>query len=181
MEVAIYVKGGKKVEFPSDNFPADFDSTYVFIDRYDKIIVKGKNNVAPISSFFLKGTSVADTVTGNEVNDVTSTVLSLPRVLLFFNTELPRKTPSWKNDLLDVYAEANKKGIPFYFVSSDRDSAISRYSKLGFTNPDALSLDLTAIRTAARSNQTLYLLKQGNVAAKWSYAELDDAKGVINK
>jgi hypothetical protein len=106
-------------------------------------------------------------------------VLSLPQVLLFFNTELPRKTPSWKNDLLEVYTEASKRAIPFYFVYSDRESAISWYSNYGFTNAQGLSLDLTAIRTAARSNQTLYLLKQGNIAGKWSYAELDDAKQAI--
>jgi len=99
--------------------------------------------------------------------------------LLFLNTELPERSPSWKNDLLEVYNEAQKKGIPFYFVSSIRDSAISKYTRYGFANADALSLDLTAIRTAARSNQTLYLLKQGVIIGKWSYADLDKAKKVV--
>ena len=157
------------------------DSTWKWDTTLTKLVKKGKNNEPPIRGFSLIGPTILDTITGQETKEVTSTVLTLPQVLLFFNTELPRKTPSWKNDLLEVYTEANKKGIPFYFVYSNRDSAISRYSNLGFTNTDALSLDLTAIRTAARSNQTLYLLKQGNVAGKWSYAELDDAKRVINK
>lgn len=157
------------------------DSTWKWDTTLTKLVRKGRNNEPPIRGFSLAGPTIVDTVTGTETKDVTATVLSLPQVLLFFNTELPRKTPSWKNDLLEIYTEAYKKGIPFYFVYSDRDSAVSRYSKFGFTNAQGLSLDLTAIRTAARSNQTLYLLKQGNIAGKWSYAKLDNAKQTIVK
>ena len=73
-----------------------------------------------------------------------------PHALLLFNTELPGKNPAWKNDLLAVYAEANKKGIPFYFVTTNRDSANTIYSQMGFKNIIVLSCDFTAIRTAAR-------------------------------
>ena len=157
------------------------DSTWKWDTTFTKLVKKGKNNEAAIKSFSLIGPTIVDTLTGKETKEVTSSILSLPRVLLFFNTELPGSSPSWKNDLLEVYNEARDRGIPFYFVFPDRDSAISRYSKFGFTNADGLSLDLTAIRTAARSNQTLYLLKHGNIAGKWSYANLDDAKKMIVK
>jgi len=36
-----YKKNGKEIEFDQNNFPADFDSTYEYIDRYDKLIKKG--------------------------------------------------------------------------------------------------------------------------------------------
>lgn len=157
------------------------DSTWKSDTTFSHLVKKGKNNIPPIQGFSLVGPTIVDTLTGKETSEVTSTVLSLPQVLLFFTTELSRKTPTWKNDLLEVYTVAAQKGIPFYFVYPSRDSVISRYSKLGFTNPEGLSLDLTAIRTAARSNQTLYLLKQGSVAGKWSYAQLDDAKQAISK
>jgi uncharacterized membrane protein YphA (DoxX/SURF4 family) len=157
------------------------DSTWKSDTTYSHVIKRGKNNEAPIKEFSLIGPTVVDTLTGKETKEVTSTILSLPQVLLFFNTELPKSSPSWKNELLEVYNEANKKGIPFYFVYHSRDSAITRYSKFGFSNPDALSLGLTPIRTAARSNQTLYFLKQGNIAGKWSFANLDDAKRAISK
>jgi hypothetical protein len=155
------------------------DSTWKWDTTLTKLVKKGRNNEPPIRGFSLVGPTIPDTLSAQGTNDITSTVLSLPQVLLFFNTELPRKTPSWKNDLLEVYTEASKRAIPFYFVYSDRESAISWYSNYGFTNAQGLSLDLTAIRTASRSNQTLYLLKQGNIAGKWSYAELDDAKQAI--
>lgn len=157
------------------------DSTWKWDTTFTKLIKKGKNNEAAIKGFSLIGPTVVDTLTGTETKDVTNKILSLPQVLLFFCTELPSSSPSWKNDLLQVYNDATKKGIPFYFVYSSRDSAISRFSGFGFKNADALSLDLTPIRTAARSNQTLYLLKQGNIEGKWSYADLNKAKKVLAK
>ncbi|RYE12587.1 MAG: DoxX family protein, partial [Sphingobacteriales bacterium] len=38
-----------------------------------------------------------------------------------------------------------------------------------------LLCDATAIKTAARANPTLYLLKEGVIVDKWSYADLDRA------
>ncbi|HEY5772267.1 MAG TPA: DoxX family protein, partial [Chitinophagaceae bacterium] len=77
--------------------------------------------------------------------------------------------------------EANKKGIPFYFVTSNRDQANKIYSQMGFQNITVLNCDFTAIRTAARSNPTLYYTKHGTVAGKWSYANLDEALKVLRK
>jgi len=178
------IKTNEKKSMSQDEFNSSKiweDSTWKWDTTFTKLVKKGKNNEAPIKGFSLIGPTIVDTLTGKETKEVTSTILSLPQVLLFFNTELPESNPSWKNDLLEVYNEAKKNGIPFYFVYSTRDSAISRYSSLGFTNAEALSLDNTPIRTAARSYQTLYLLKQGVIAGKWSYADLDNAKKAISK
>src|SRR6185503_20300201 len=178
------ISTNEKKSMSQDEFNASKiweDSTWKWDTTLTKLVKKGKNNELPIKGFSLIGPTLVDTLTGKETKEVTSTILALPQVLLFFNTELPRKSPSWKNDLLEVYNEAKKKNIPFYFVFSDRESAMTLYSGFGFANADALSLDLTAIRTAARSNQTLYLLKQGNIAGKWSYADLDDARKAIAK
>jgi hypothetical protein len=50
----VYDKQGQKVEFTADKFPGDFnDSLYKFINRYDKLIRKGKNNEPPIKGFSL--------------------------------------------------------------------------------------------------------------------------------
>ena len=46
----VYQKGGKEIEFTSDKFPADFDSTYTFVRRYDKLLRKG-NAEPPIKDF----------------------------------------------------------------------------------------------------------------------------------
>jgi len=179
----VYEKQGKKVEFTADKFPADFnDSLYKFINRYDKVVRKGKNNEQPIKEFSLIGANVLDTIAGKEIkDDLTTPILSAPACLLLFNTELPGANPAWKKELLAIYSSANKKGIPFYFVSPSRDSSLSRFSRMGFENPKAVSLGITPIRTAARANPTLYYLKQGVIAGKWSYADFDDALETIKK
>lgn len=178
----VYNKQGQKVEFTADKFPDDFnDSTYKFVDRYDKLVRKGKNNEPPIKGFNLVGVETVDS-TGAQINaDSTIVILSQPNALLLFNTELPGKNPSWKTDLLELYAAAKQKGIPFYFVTNNRDAAMQVYSQMGIQDVHVLACDFTAIRTAARSNPTLYLLKNGSVAGKWSYANLDDAKAEISK
>lgn len=178
----VYEKQGQKIEFTADKFPADFnDSLYKFVDRYDKIVRKGKNNEPPIKGFSLTGPKNVDSTGAETISDSTGVILSQPRSLLLFNTDLPGRGPAWKSDLLAVYEEANKKGIPFYFVTNSRDSAITVYSQMGIKNINVLACDFTAIRTAARSNPTLYLLNNGVVKEKWSYANFDEAKKAIEK
>jgi len=178
----VYEKQGQKVEFTADKFPADFnDSLYKFINRYDKVARKGRNNEPPIKGFSLTGPKNVDSTGVETISDSTGIILSQPKSLLLFNTELPGKDPAWKDELLALYEEANKIGIPFYFVTNNRDSAIAVYSQMGIKNINVLSCDFTAIRTAARSNPTLYLLSNGIVKDKWSYANFDDAKKVIGK
>jgi hypothetical protein len=178
----VYDKQGQKVEFTADKFPDDFnDSLYKFINRYDKLVRKGRNNEPPIKGFSLTSANSVDSSGITTINDSTEVILSQPHSLLLFNTNLPEKNPGWKNDLLAVYSEANKKGIPFYFVTNSRDSAIMVYSQMGFNNITVLSCDFTAIRTAARANPTLYYMKQGTVAGKWSYANLDEALEAVRK
>ena len=178
----VYEKQGQKVEFTADKFPADFnDSVYKFVNRYDKLVRKGKNNEPPIRGFSLTGAKHVDSTGVETTSDSTTVILSQPKSLLLFNNILPGNDPPWKNDLLAVYAEADKNGIPFYFVTTNRDSAIAIYSQMGFRNINVLSCDFTAIRTASRAVQTLYLLNNGRVEAKWSHANFDEAKKVIEK
>ena len=178
----VYDKQGKKVEFTADKFPDDFnDSLYKFINRYDKLVRKGKNNEPPIKGFSLTSANSVDSSGNTTINDSTEVILAQPNSLLLFNTNLPEKNPGWKDDLLAVYSEASKKGIPFYFVSTNRDSASTIFSQMGFKGIIVLSCDFTAIRTAARANPTLYYMRQGIVAGKWSYANFDEALEALKK
>ena len=178
----VYDRQGQKVEFTADKFPDDFnDSLYKFINRYDKLVRKGKNNEPPIKGFSLTSANSVDSSGNTTINDSTQVILSQPNSLLLFNTNLPEKNPGWKDDLLAVYSEASKKGIPFYFISTNRDSASTIFSQMGFKDIIVLSCDFTAIRTAARANPTLYYMKQGIVAGKWSYANFDEALEALKK
>jgi hypothetical protein len=142
---------------------------------------KGKNNEPPIKGFSLTGAPVADSTGAETTPDLTSEILSAPKAILVFITELPAASPKWKNEFSELYSSAAKKGIPFYIITKDRQGTTELFSKMGFGDAKVLSCDFTAIRTAARVSPTLYLLQQGNVEGKWSYANFDDALSAIHK
>jgi len=44
-----------------------------------------------------------------------------------------------------------------------------------------LKCDATAIKTAARANPTLYIIKSGTILQKWSYADFGAAIPALNE
>lgn len=160
----VYEKAGQKIEFTSDKFPADFnDSAYKFINRYDKLIRKGKDNEPPIKGFSLSGSTGTDS---------TNIILSMPYAILIFE----EKAQAGKN-FAAVKEEAGKKNIPVFIVTSMLDDYLLKKN----TGLPVLKCDFTVIRTAARANPALYILKEGRVEGKWSYPYFDKALSVIKK
>ena len=158
------------------------DSTWKWDTTMTKLVKKGKNNEPPIKGFSLSGATTVDTLSGTETKaEMTETVLTQPATLLLFSNKFPDNSPGWKNDLLSIYSEAKKKAIPFYFITSNRALWLPFFAKMGFENAEVLSCDFTVIRTAARVDPTLYLIKKGTVDGKWGYANFNDAKKAIEK
>lgn len=163
-----YEKDGKPVEFTASQFPDDFnDSLYTFKKRYDKLIRKGKNNVPPITGFVLTG------ITGE---DSTKVVLSQPYAILFYCQDFSVPVSKWKEDFTELYAAAGSKNIPLYVITSRMDEAKRKFSEVGFGGIRIFNCDNTAIRTAARTNPCVYLLKQGTIVDKQSYKNIDKIK-----
>ncbi len=169
----VYEKGGKRLEFDATHFPADFSDSYHFVSRYDKLIRKG-NAEPPIKDFVL--TTGANT-------DTTDAVLSSKGFKLFvFMKEVTDYHPAWNKDLSVVLTMAKAKQIPVFFITGEYESMTSWVGQQGLTGQvSVLKCDGTAIKTAARANPTLYLLKGGTVAKKWSYADFSDAIPAINE
>jgi hypothetical protein len=77
---------------------------------------------------------------------------------------------------------AKAKNIPLYFITGSYGSVADWTREAGITDGvTILKCDATAIKTAARANPTLYLLKKGTVLKKWSYADLGKALPIINE
>ena len=164
----IYTKEGKEVEFDAEHFPADFnDTTYTFVKRYDKLIREG-NAKPPIKDFVILSP------TGN---DTTQAILSDPReqyVLFIKNMDA---NLTWVKDFREVVNMAAKKEIPLSIITSDYDKVVN------FLHDENLVVtvykgDVVAIKTAARSTPTLYMLQQGVILNKWG--RLDLKKAVSN-
>jgi len=163
----VYEKNHKTMEYTAEELPADLDSSYTFIKRYDKLIRKG-NAEPEIKDFSLISTS------GND-----STVQILGRSgyqLMLISRSFPQNSQPWDKTFMLLYTLAKSKNIPVIVVTSNRAEGQNWLDKNGLSNDIPLfGCDATAVKTAARADPTLYLLKKATILDKWSYANLDMA------
>ncbi|GAC1451978.1 MAG: DoxX family protein [Chitinophagaceae bacterium] len=170
----VYTKQGKQVEFTSDKFPDDFnDSLYHFVRRYDKIIREGNAQPA-IKDFVL--TSLSGT-------DSTQAILDQKGYVLFlFVKDGMNADPGNKENrqLKSIVDYAKRKSIAFYVITNTRE-VVSAFAAATKDTAIIFMCDAVAIKTAARANPTLYLLKDGIIKNKWAFADFEKADGYIRK
>lgn len=154
-----YQKDGQLLSFTADEFPNDFDDSYEYVKREDKLIRKG-NAIPAIRDFTLQTPSGADT---------TEALLAEPGLKLFFFLKDGYKKLSWMDLVEPVTAQANKHGIKTFLVTN-----LETVPDFPVSLP-ILRSDGTAIKTAARYNPTLFLLDGGTVIGKWSGPDFDRA------
>ena len=169
----VYNKNGKEVEFTADKFPKDFDSTYKFSKRYDKLIRKGNAEPA-IKDFNLI------TMAGN---DSTQEILAQKGYKIFlFVKELPEPNPSWNKEFNVIFTFAKSKHIPVYFITADVEHVQSFVEKNALSDSVVvLKCDVTAIKTAARVNPTLYFIRGATILDKWAGADFEKAIFSLNE
>jgi len=154
-----YKKNGKIVEFDKNNFPNDFDSTYEYVDRVDKLIRKGNAEPA-IVDFSLH------TLSGN---DTTAEILNEKAILVMlkdFDTPLRL----WKDDVIKMDSICKLNHLSFYIVTALPEKASELFSAHNIT---ILKADATVIKTAARVQPTYILLNKSTILGKHSFADLD--------
>ena len=168
----VYEKNGKKLEFSASKFPADFDDTYKFVTRYDKLVRKGNAEPA-IKDFNL--------ITGAGTDTTQDLLLKKGFKLFLFMKEAVDYPAEWNKAFSVILTMAKSKKVPIYFITGDYDNVVAWTEKAGITKEvTVLKCDATAIKTAARANPTLYLLKGGTILKKWSYADLASALPEVN-
>jgi uncharacterized membrane protein YphA (DoxX/SURF4 family) len=154
----IYKKNGETKEFAVSALP---DSTWEFVDRKQILVEKGKNNIPLINDFILK------TESGN---DTTEAILNQPgEYYLLIAKDFNIEEDKWYADFNRFYTTSKS---PVYLVTSDPANA-----KKVITTPGLIILtcDVTAIKTAARVNPTLYLMKGPVVKNKWGGNDIKKA------
>ena len=164
----VYKKDGKEIEFTADQFPADFGDNYLFVKRYDKLIRNG-NADTPIKDFSLSTFDGTD-VTMEFLND------SGYKLILFLKDGYHKQ--KWPEVFDLVVKSANAKRIPSFVVTNIPEETLRADSVVN-SSVIPLRCDVTAIKTAARTNPSLYLIRQGTIIDKWGYADFELAlKGV---
>ncbi len=169
----VYTRQGKQVEFTSDKFPADFDdSLYHFVKRYDKVIREG-NAQPPIKDFVLASLSGTDS---------TQAILSQPGslLLLFVKDKMDAAYDQKENEQLrTILHHARAINRAFYVITNTRE-VITSFGMATKDTATTFMCDAVAIKTAARANPTLYLLKDGIIQHKWAFADFDKAVKVLS-
>jgi uncharacterized membrane protein YphA (DoxX/SURF4 family) len=165
-----YEKNGKQYEFSPSDLPSDLGS-YKFISRKDKLIRKGNAEPA-IKGFGLSG------VTGE---DSTEIILNQPYAVLLFSEDFSTPVSKWEKGFSRLYAALKSKNIPVYMISGRPNDAPKEIRGTSFSNIQILKCDLTTIRTAARTNPCIYLLKSGTIEGKWSNKKMNEAQSAVNK
>jgi len=161
-----YTKNGKVIEFDQNNFPADFDDSYAYVDRYDKLIRKG-TGLPKITDFVLT------TIHGN---DTTQALLKSNQPYVMIMAKDFSTLVKWKNGNLALVMDAAKKNnVPLFLVTSDITTAQQQFS--GMT---ILSCDATVIKTAARVNPTYLFMQGSTIHEKLSYASEEGLVKAIN-
>src|SRR6185436_10997804 len=113
------------------------------------------------------------TLSGASGEDSTAVVLSQPFAVLLFCEDFSTPFSEWKDDFSRLYALVTTKKIPVYVITSRAEEAGKIFGAPPFTSLQIFKCDYTAIRTAARTNPTVYLLKQGAVVEKESRKRMD--------
>lgn len=158
----IYEKNGEKKEFPASALP---DSTWKFSDRKQKLVEKGRNNIPLINDFSLSA---------EDGSDVTSTILGASEYYLFFIKGIDNNHTKWLDDFKTFAGDTS--GTSVYIVTSQRDVVKNFLLKNNIIAKNIFTVDATALKTVARANPTLYLMKGPVVQKKWSWADFDDVK-----
>jgi uncharacterized membrane protein YphA (DoxX/SURF4 family) len=146
----IYEKNGKRFEFAPESLPPDF-TTYKFIDRIDTVLRNGHAE-PPIKGFVLKGAGGVDSA---------QAILQQPKAVLIFCMRLEQDS-RWLNKL----ARTKFPVTPYIITSSTLENAVSALKSKGITGIPVFTCDYTIVKTAARTNPTIYYLEQGTVREK---------------
>ena len=148
-----FEKGGKKYFFDANNFPNDFDSTYIYIDRKEVVVSKGNGLKAGIGDFTLTTLSGLDTTKKIFITPI-------PYVLIFagyVDNSIP-----WNEMILKL----REKYKLIYVVTADKAGAIQ-----SLPGVNVLIGDITMIKTAARVWPTIFVMNGSTIVLKTTYQD----------
>lgn len=161
-----YNKNGKEVIFDMDHFPADFDDSYVYVDRVQELVRQG-TATPPINDFFLK----------NEAGeDITQNILKQTgKYIMLFSKNTAEAEKSWEQNAKTVAAFCTKNQIPFYVVTATIDDAKKKLD--GNQNIQFLIGDATVLKTAGRVNPTYFVMNGATIVGKYANADVEKVIG----
>jgi uncharacterized membrane protein YphA (DoxX/SURF4 family) len=155
----IYEKEGVKKEFDLSNYPAS-DTSWSFIEQKSVLLKKGYE--PPIHDF---------AVTSMNGEDLTQKILSdRGYSILMISKKLAAAGSKHISDGFEFGLFCKSNSIPFYVLTASGTDEVNSYNNgLLFCQADE-----TTLKTMVRANPGYFLLKDGVILGKWSWANLPD-------
>jgi hypothetical protein len=100
-------------------------------------------------------------------------VLEAPTAIILFIENFNKNPANWIDDFKRVYEAAKQKNITTVVATADPRRAEQYFASQNMTELPVYSTDNTAVKTAARTNPTIFLLNGGTVTEKLSYRQMD--------
>ena len=148
-----FEKAGKTYFFDANQFPDNFDSTYVYKNRKEVVVSKGNGLVPAIIDFEITNVNGEDTTQALFATEI-------PYVLVFTG-KIEANVP-WENLLSSLH----KKYKLVYIVTADKAGAQQFLAK-----ENILIGDITMIKTAARVWPSLFIMNGSTIMQKTSYID----------
>jgi hypothetical protein len=158
-----YAKGGKNYTFTQFDLPSNLDG-YTYVGRSEKVIREGVNNEPPIKDFALFAPSNTDT---------TLAILNQSgKYYILFRKDFDNEpSDHWLDEVKRIAREAKARQVPFIVVTGQRDIADQVFNQQSGLGLPLYTCDVTAIKTAARTNPCLFEMNGPVVVHKWGYAD----------
>lgn len=152
-----YKKNGMKLAFDQENFPTDFDTSYQYLNRNDKLVRKGNGLQPRIVDFSLLSLDGIDT---------TADIFGQPNPYILVMAKDMNHAEQWMSGFDKIVNAAGQKNIPVFLVTAEADKALTLFKSI-----TVLKCDATVLKTAARATPTYLLMQKSDVIDKLSYAD----------
>ncbi len=162
--VFIYEKEGKKQEFSLDNLPSE-EEGWNFIDRYEKPL-PGDTPVAPAIDDFTIYRGAVD-ITDEIIYDENYHILLL-------SPDLEKADDSEVDRINELYDYCVERGYDFACVTASMPEGVVAWQENTGAEYPFYFMDKTTIRTIARGNPCVLLLKNGTIFRKTAPSQLPD-------
>lgn len=154
-----YKKNGQQLQFDQEHFPADFDSTYEYIDRKDLLVKKGNGLKPAITDFSLQTISKTDS---------TQFIFQQKGKYLLLMVQDGNDIDLWKPGFMELLPQVTVMQLPIYIVSAEAQKIADQINHV-----QVFSCDATVLKTAARVKPTYFLMEGATILAKYSYLDAD--------
>ena len=157
----IYQKDGVQKEFTIENYPAN-DSSWVFVDAKVELVKKGYE--PPIHDFSI------ETLDGSDITDI---ILEDTSETFLLISPLLEKADDMNLDKInEIFEYSQNFAYPFYCLTASNPESIIKWIEDTGINCQIGIADETTLKTIARSNPALLLLKSGTIINKWAHKNI---------